>query len=228
MTAAATAETFDPAAITGLPEPARRWLGRAIAPGTPLWSSVELTMHGQLKLGRWRPFTAHQVLTPPDGYLWAARTRVAGLPVSGYDRLGSGGGETRWRLMRLIPVQNGSGPDVTRSAYGRLAGEIVLIPTAFRHASWSYGEHASTTVATWQFGDDTEAAELEVKPDGRLAEVRISRWGNPEGAPFRRYPFGVRIEAESRFGGITIPSVFRAAWHESEFFRAEITGAVFS
>jgi hypothetical protein len=30
------------------------------------------------------------------------------------------------------------------------------------------------------------------------------------------------------FGGITIPSVFRAAWHESEFFRAEITGAVFS
>ena len=90
------------------------------------------------------------------------------------------------------------------------------------------GEHANTTVATWQFGDDTEAAELHVKPNGRLAEVRISRWGNPGGAPFRRYPFGVRVEAESRFGGITIPSVFRAAWHESEFFRAEITGAVFS
>ena len=225
---AVTAETFDPAAITGFPEPARRWLGHAITPGTPLWSSVELTMHGQIRLGRWRPFTARQVLTPPDGYLWAARTRLAGLPVTGYDRLGSGGGEMRWRLMRLIPVQNGSGPDVTRSAYGRLAGEIALIPTAFRHASWSQGEHANATVATWRFGDDTEAAELEVKPDGRLAGVRISRWGNPGGAPFRRYRFGVRIEAESRFGGITIPSVFRAAWHDSEFFRAEITGAVFS
>ena len=228
MTAATTAETFDPAAITDLPEPARRWLGHAIAPGTPLWSSVELTMHGQIKLGRWRPFTARQVLTPPDGYIWTARARLAGLPVTGYDRLGSGGGEMRWRLMRLIPVQNASGPDVTRGAYGRLAGEIVLIPTAFRHASWSYGEHPDTTVATWQFGDDTEAAELLLKPNGRLAEVRISRWGNPEGAPYRRYPFGVRIDAESRFGGITIPSVFRAAWHESEFFRAEITGAVFS
>lgn len=228
MTAATTAETFDPAAIMGLPEPARRWLGHAIAPGTPLWSSVELTMHGQIKLGRWQPFTARQVLTPPDGYVWTARARLAGLPVTGYDRLGPAGGEMRWRLMRLIPVLNESGPDVTRSAYGRLAGEIVLIPTAFRHASWSYGERADTTVATWQFGDDTEAAELLLEPNGRLAEVRVSRWGNPEGAPFRRYPFGVRIDAESRFGGITIPSVFRAAWHESEFFRAEITGAVFS
>ena len=139
----------------------------------------------------------------------------------------------RWRLMRLIPVLNGSGPDVTRSAYGRLAGEIVLIPTAFRRASWSCGEHADTAVATWQFGDDTEAAELLLEPNGRLAEVRVNRWGNPGGAPFGRYPFGVRVEAESRFGGITIPSVFRAGGgarrqHEGEFFRAEITGAVFS
>ena len=61
----------------GLPEPARRWLSHAIAPGTPLWGSVELTMHGQIKLGRWRPFTARQVLTPPDGYIWAATAVVA-------------------------------------------------------------------------------------------------------------------------------------------------------
>jgi len=228
MTAAATVETFDPAAIVGLPEPARRWLGHAIAPGTPLWSSVELTMHGQIKLGRWRSFTARQILTPPDDYIWAARTRLAGLPVTGYDRLASGGGDMRWRLMRLIPVLNESGPDVTRSAYGRLAGEIVLIPTAFRHASLSRGEHAGTAVATWQFGDDTESAELLLEPNGRLAEVRVNRWGNPGGAPFGRYPFGVRFEAESRFGGITLPTVLRAAWGESDFFRAEITGAVFS
>jgi hypothetical protein len=228
MTAITTAETFDPAALVGLPEPARRWLGHAIAPGTPLSSSVELTMHGQIKLGRWRSFTARQILTPPDGYIWAARTRLAGLPVTGYDRLASGGGEMRWRLMRLIPVLNESGPDVTRSAYGRLAGEIVLIPTAFRHASLSRGEHAGTTVATWQFGDDTESAELLLEPNGRLAEVRVNRWGNPGGAPFGRYPFGVRFEAESRFGGVTIPTVLRAAWGESDFFRAEITGAVFS
>ena len=234
-TTTTTAETFDPAATMGLPEPARRWLSHAIAPGTPLWRRAELTMHGQIKLGRWRPFTARQVLAPPDGYLWAATARLAGLPVTGYDRLGSGSGEMRWRLLRLIPVLTAAGPDVTRSACGRLAGEIVLIPTAFRHAAWSRGEHANTAVATWRFGDDTETAELQVRRNGRLAEVRVNRWGNPGGAPFGRYPFGVRVEAESCFGGITIPSAFRAGWwwgterqQEGEFFRAEITGAVFS
>ena len=55
----AAAETFDPAATMGLPEPAQRWLSHAIAPGTPLWQRAELSMHGQIKLGRWRPFTAH-------------------------------------------------------------------------------------------------------------------------------------------------------------------------
>jgi GNAT superfamily N-acetyltransferase len=53
----------------------------------------------------------------------------------------------------------------------------------------------------------------------------VNRWGNPGGAPFGRYPFGVRFEAESRFGGITIPTVLRAAWGENEFFRAEIRQA---
>lgn len=234
MTAVA-AGTFDPAMTTGLPEPAHRWLSHAIAPGTPLWSSVELTMHGQIKLGRWRPFTARQVLSPPGGYTWAATARLAGLPVTGYDRLSSGAGEMRWRLLRLIPVLTAAGPDITRSAYGRMAGEIALIPTAFRHAAWTRGEDADTAVATWRFGGDTESAELRAARSGRLAEIRVNRWGNPGGAPFGRYPFGVRFEAEARFGGVTIPSVLRAGWwwaterqHEGEFFRAEITGAVFS
>jgi len=185
MTATVTGETFDPAMISGFPEPAHRWLRHAIAPGTPLWGSVELTMHGRIKLGRWRPFTARQVLSPPGGYTWAATARLAGLPVTGYDRLSSGAGEMRWRLLRLFPVLTAAGPDITRS--------------------------------------------------GRLTEIRVNRWGNPGGAPFGRYPFGVRVEAEACFGGITIPSAFRAGWwwgterqHEGEFFRAEITGAVFS
>jgi hypothetical protein len=225
---------FDPEMTAALPEPARRWLAHAITPGTPLWQVVRLTMRGQIRLGRWRPFTAIQVLAPPGGYIWAATARFAGLPVTGYDRLSSGTGEMHWRLLRLIPVMTAAGPDMTRSAYGRLAGEIVLIPTVFQRATWADGNHPDTATATWRFGEDTETADLSVGPDGQVLNVMVNRWGNPGGEPFGRYPFGVSVEAETEFGGVTIPSGFTAGWwrgtdrqEEGEFFRADITAAQF-
>jgi hypothetical protein len=233
-TAGARPPGFDAGMTAALPEPARRWLAHAIAPGIPLWQVVRLTMRGQIRLGQWRPFTATQVLAPPGGYIWAATARVAGLPVTGYDRLSSGTGEMRWRLLHVIPVMTAAGPDVTRSAYGRLAGEIVLIPTIFQRTTWTDGKHPDTTTATWQFGEDTETADLRIGDDGQVLEVMVNRWGNPGGEPFGRYPFGVSVESETEFSGITIPSRFTAGWWrgtdreaEGEFFRAHITAARF-
>jgi hypothetical protein len=80
-------EVFVPALVADHPEPARRWLTHAIAPGTPLWPTVELSMRGQIRLGAWRPFTARQVLTPPRGFIWAATACLFGVPVIGFDRL---------------------------------------------------------------------------------------------------------------------------------------------
>jgi len=231
---AARAPAFDQAMMASLPEAAQRWLVHAIPARTPLWPAVQLSMHGHIKLGSWRPFTATQILAPPHGYIWAATARLAGLPVSGYDRLSSGTGQMSWRLLHLIPVVSASGPDVTRSACGRLAGEIALLPTAFRGAAWAAGADADTVTATWRFGHGTETARLRVDAEGRLTAVVVDRWGNPGGGPFGRCPFGVSVAAESDFGGITIPSQFRAGWwwgtprqRDGEFFRAEITSAEF-
>lgn len=80
---------FDPGAITAQPEPVRRWLVRALAPGVPLGCAIQLRMHGHIRVsGQWRPFEADQILAPPDGYIWAASARFAGLPVTGFDRYG--------------------------------------------------------------------------------------------------------------------------------------------
>jgi hypothetical protein len=224
---------FVPDLVTGLPEPARRWLTRAITPGTPLWSSVQLTMHGQIKLRAWRPFRARQVLAP-SGFIWAATARVAQLPVTVFDRYSSGTGQMRWRLLGLIPGTSASGADVTRSAAGRLAAEATcLLPTGVSAASWAPGPEADTAVATRLVGGTEEAVQVRVTPDGRLVEG-LRRWGNPDGQPFDRYPFGIAFGAERTFGGVTIPSVIRAGWswgtprqEAGEFFRAEITQARF-
>jgi hypothetical protein len=106
------------------------------------WSSVQLTMRGHIRLGSWRPFTAP---TGPGAlrFIWAATARVAGLPVTGFDRYSFGTGQMRWRLLGLVPVMTASGPDVTRSAAGRLAGEATCwLPTSFTATSWTAGPQA--------------------------------------------------------------------------------------
>jgi len=225
---------FEPSMVAGLPEPARRWLTHAIAPGTPLWQTVQLSMRGQIRLGAWRPFTARQVLAPPRGFIWAATARFLGIPVVGFDRYSSGSGQMRWRLGGVIPVMTATGADVTRSAAGRLAGEMALVPTTFPAATWTPGSDDDRVVVTWRIGEEDESAELHVDSDGALLGVLMQRWGNPNGAPFGRYPFGVAIEAEQTFAGVTIGSALRAGWWwgterqpEGEFFRAEITEATF-
>ncbi|GAA4733817.1 hypothetical protein GCM10023328_11640 [Modestobacter marinus] len=228
------AGTFDPGMLAGLPEPARRWLGHALAPGTPLWQTVELSMTGRIRLGRWRSFTARQVLAPPSGFIWAARARVAGLPVTGFDRYSGATGEMGWRLLGLLPVMSSSGPDVSLSAAGRLAGEAVLVPTMFQHARWEACAEPDTVVMAWRLANGVERTRLRVGADGRLLEAVLQRWGNPDGAPFGRYPFGVSIDEEATFAGVRVPSVLRAGWWwgtdrqtDGEFFRARIVSATF-
>ena len=224
---------FDPAMIAGLSEPVRRYLTHAIAPGTPLCQSVEISMVGHIKIGAWRPCTATQVVAPPLGYIWAADARLLGLPVIGYDRLSRGTGEMRWRLLDVVPVVSTDGPDMTRSAAGRLASEIVLIPTAFGGATWT-GGGPNTAVATSWTGEQQERVELHVDPAGQLRRVLMQRWGNPDGCPFARYPFGVSVDAERTDAGVTLPAEIRAGWWRGtdrqdagEFFRARITKATF-
>jgi len=80
---AAEPAAFSDAELEGLPEPVRRHLTLAISPKTPLATSARLRMRGTIKLGRWLPFRARQVLDPHHGLVWAAR--VAGV-IAGSDR----------------------------------------------------------------------------------------------------------------------------------------------
>jgi hypothetical protein len=225
-------QRYNPELIENLPAAARRWISHSVAAGTPLARSVRLTMQGQIRLGAWRPFTATELLTPGVGFIWAATAKVAGLPVLGYDRFTDGRGEMRWRLADILPVVSAHGPDVTESAAGRLAGESIFVPTAFAAAQWIDGGDGATTHARWAVAGYEDTVHLDLADDGTLRQVRMQRWGNPDGNRFDRYPFAVSIDAEDSFAGITIPIRFRARWAtdtaaQTEFFRAQITDAVF-
>lgn len=208
-------ERFVPASVAGLPEPARRWLEHAIAPGTLLRTSVELTLHGQIRLGRWRDFTARQALAPCEGYVWASQTRLAGGPVTGFDRLTHDEGEMRHVWRGRVPVTIASGPDVTRSAAGRLVAELPLVPAA-----------ALSPSLTWHPVDDTEVVlsvpcagrrhdvSLRVEPSGALRDVRLLRWAKVGHTPYLPHLFVATFEGEATFDGFTVPRQVVAGYEE--------------
>lgn len=226
-------EPLEPGALDDLPPPVARWLRHAIAPGTPLRRSVQLTMHGQIRVGRWQPFSAVQVLAPPSGFVWAATAGRWPLRIRGFDRYSHATGEMRWRLFGAVPVMSAAGDDVARSAAGRLAGELVLVPAAALDPAVSWhavdAHHAAADV---RIGDLVHGVTIDVDERGALRSVLLPRWGNPDGGAFAEHPFGVEFGDPAVFDGYRIPTVVRAgwaygsdAWPEGVFFRATIVAA---
>ena len=216
--------TFDPSLISHLPEPVRRYFFHAIAPGTPLAASAIFELHGTFKLGaRWIPFQAKQVLAPRRGFVWRASMRWGIVPLSGYDLCDRATGEMNWKLLGFVPLVRASGPDIARSARGRLVLEAVLVPSTLLDAEWSA---ESGTHLTVRFGGHT--ASLEIGEDGRLLRASLPRWGDPDKKGWREEGFGVEVEEEARFGGYTIPRTIRGGWQgHGDFIRQTIARAEF-
>ena len=228
LTAAAPGR-FGPAELDGLPEPVRRHLAQAIAPGTPLYTSARLRMRGAIKVGRWLPFRARQVLSPHQGFVWTAR--AAGL-IAGSDRYADGAGAMEWKLAGLVTVAAGAGPDVSRSAAGRAGAEGTWLPTALLPrfgVRWSAPAGDQVTAA-FAVGETPVELHLRLDPAGRILSLAFDRWGDPDGRGFGWHRFGRELTGHASFGGLTIPSAGRLGWDpggdrfaDGEFFRYRIT-----
>ena len=228
-------EMFQPEMVDDLPEPARRFLLRAIAPGTPLATSVELTMHGELRLDPDRdpvPFVAEQTLAPPEAFLWEARTRAGLVRIRGFDRYEAGEGEMRWKLWGLIPVVRAKGTDVTRSAARRLAMEAVLVPSVLVPGGGVTWEEVDENRALFRMtvGEEPVETMLEVDPEGRPVRASAMRWSERAGPGYE--PFVVELSGELTADGYTIPAQVSAGWslgreNAFRFFEATLDGAIF-
>jgi hypothetical protein len=222
---------FDERALDGLPSPVASFFRSSVAPGTPATASARIRMRGRIKIGRWLPFRAIEVLTPMAGFVWAAR--AAGV-ISGSDRFVDGRGGMDWRLFGMIRVMHASGPDVSRSAAERAAAEAVWVPTSLLPGfgvDWSASGDEHIT-ARYQIADYPVEIHCALADDARLRSIVFQRWGDPDGTgEFAPHPFGGEFSAHATFNGLTIPSEGRFGWHygtdrwsDGEFFRYRITG----
>lgn len=242
---AGVAETpFDPAMVEELPDPARRFLLHAIAPGTVLAGAVELDMSGSIAMvPDEEPLSleARQVLAPPHGFIWLAVAGGGLARIRGYDRYSDGQGEMRWELFGFVPVVRASGEGVTRSAAGRLGMEAVLVPATLIPGSpfapeglrW---EEVDEHRARFHFPVGTEVVEatLEVDAEGRPLRIEALRWAEDaeEGREPGYEPFVVEMSGEFSWDGYTLPAFMEAGWRlgapdEFRFFGAELERVAF-
>jgi len=205
-------------------------LSAAIDLGTPLAAAARLRMRGSIKLNRWLPFRARQVIAPGVGFVW--RARVGGM-ITGHDRCVYGEGAMQWKLASLLTVASGSGPDVSRSAAGREAGEALWVPTALLPSNGV--EWLATDVAhpigRVRVAGGTIDVHYELNTIGEVQSLQLPRWGDPDNTgSFSLHTFGGTMADHQSIGGVTIPTRGAVGWHfgekewpSGEFFRFHIT-----
>lgn len=225
---------FDPAMVSGLPEPARRFFCHAILPGTPLRRVARIEMSGRFGLGDrarpgYRPMRAWQVLAAPHGFVWAMR---AGM-ISGSDS----GRWTRFRIGGLLPVaRQGGTADHARSAFGRHVAEALFWTPAAAlpgpGVTWEAVDGTSARV-TFRHAGMEQAVTVTVDDEGRAVQVSFPRWSdaNAEGR-WQVQPFGGILSDWREVAGFRLP--FRVVAgnlfgtpDQFDFFLADVTAISF-
>jgi hypothetical protein len=188
-------------------------------------------MRGHIRIGRWLPFTATEVLDPHNGFEW--RAHVARRLIVGSDHYAHGHAEMHWKLLGLVPIVHADGPDVARSSAGRCGAESLWVPPAMlpRHKVAWESDDESTMTARFDVDDTPVVLHYRLDEDAQVASIEFDRWGDPDRTgTWDWHTFGGEIRAHRTFGGLTIPSDGAFGWHygtdrwaDGEFFRYEIT-----
>lgn len=228
---------FDPEALAGLPDQARRYLAHAIRPGATVPGRVTVTFSGELRLrprGRWMRFRASETLVLTSGFVFSARSWLGPVPVTNNESYQEGRADSRIRLFGVVPVVTKRGPDADRAMCSRLVVESVWLPSTFLPAAgarWTTtGEDLAVSVPV--HGEDV-CVQPRVGEAGELLTMNLERWSDlHDGRAYGPVPFQTEVEAEDTFGGYTIPSRLRARWwagtnRQFEFFRAQVHQAMF-
>lgn len=225
--------SFDPSVLAGVDEPVRRYFAHAIATGAQLPRAMRLTMRGRVKADLWLPFRAEEEV---DGrsFWWRARIGLSRLTVveiaDGYSH---GVGSSEGLLLGRRTLFAKADEDTARSAAGRAALESVVFaaPSVLpqRGVAWR-AESDDRIVARFDLPPERPEIEVRIDSQGAIKQVSGARWGPLDGEGYGYIRCGCDVQAERRFGDVTVPSKLTVSWRvgtprQAPFFKAEIAAA---
>lgn len=204
--------------VAGLPDPARRFFLHSIRPGMRIPSKLHWGYSGELRTRKdmpWLSLKAEQIIVKERGFVWKARASKGPLVVTAADHYLDGDGRMRISLFGLIPFINATGPDLSRSALGRLVVENISLPGALLPSKnvQIEGVDRNHFRAMVSLHGETTPITLTVDEEGRVGEFTMQRWGNQtEDGSYRYVPYGGTIDEERVFEGYTVPSRLAIGW----------------
>jgi hypothetical protein len=220
---------FDPAALAGEEEPARRFFTHALAAGAPIGDGVRLAMRGRVRAGRWLPFTARQAVGR-RGFAWRARVgRGPLILLEVLDAYAEGRATSEVRLLGRFPVSRAAGADTVRSAAGRAALEAV----AFAPGSVLPGEGVvwraeseDAIVATLEMPPERVEVRVAIDARGAPREISALRWGPRGQGRFGYLRCACEVLEVRRIGAARVPGRITVRWardgRPEPFFAAAI------
>lgn len=203
--------SFDAKALVGLDEPVRRYFLHALPGGPPPATGARLRIRGRIKVGAWLRFDS---VWEGDGrsYDWRALCGLGPLrPLRVHDRFADGTGFMDIRLRPGLTLLHAAGEDTARSGAGRAALEANWVPGSLlpeRGVTWR-ADSENVIVAVVDVPPERPEIRFRLGADGQVRSQSAMRW---QGASSGYVPFGVDVQAERTFGGVTIPSRFLGGW----------------
>lgn len=220
--------------LAGLPAPVARLLRHAGAVDLPAVVGFRATIHGRIRGGPtkpWMPFTGEQVNVygPQPCRLFFMDARMSGLPVDVLHVFDGRGATMRVRLLSLLPIVTGSGPEMDRAETVTVLNDLCLLaPAALVGApiSWtpraadaaSDGTAGDVVTATFTLGAQTVSADLTVDAGGSLTDfVSDDRLrAAPDGRSFTRQRWSTPVRSEGEWRSRRVCRVGEARWHAPE------------
>jgi hypothetical protein len=213
--------------LTRLPAPVARLLRHAGAVDRPAVAGFRATIHGRIRGGPtkpWMPFTGEQVNvygTEPQR-IFFMDARMAGVPVDVLHVFDRRGATMRVRLLSLLPIVNGSGPQMDRAETVTVLNDLCLLaPAALVGApivgAVNDGESSSAT-ADFTLGSQTVSASLSIGADGALTDFlsddRLR--SSPDGQTFVQQRWSTPVRSEGEWSGHRVCREGEARWHAPE------------
>jgi hypothetical protein len=210
-------ERITEADINRLPEPVQKYMRYTRIVGKDKIHTVRLKQIGRIRMkpdAKWMPFEAEQYYrTDTPAFIWKANVKFAPLLwISGRDSLIDGKGNMLIKLLSLIKVVDGSGPELDQGALCRYLNEAMWFPAAYLsdYIKWEPID-ANSARASMTVNGAIASALLKFSDEGKLLDFVAQRFMS-SGDKYVKELWSTPVEDYKEFNNIVLPAKGRAVW----------------